>query len=51
MCEFTQIFDRLYLYCIGVQETFDSVKTLNKVRAADLKREHPPGFLAGSILE
>ena len=44
MCEHTQFFDRLYLYCIGVQETFDSVKTPNRVGAADLKREHPPGF-------
>lgn len=49
MCELFHFFDRLYLYCIGVHETFNSVIPRTKVGEADLKREHPPGVLAGSI--
>lgn len=49
MCELFHFFDRLYLYCIGVHETFGSVIPRTKVGEADAKREHPPGVLAGSI--
>ena len=49
MCELFHFFDRLYLYCIGVHETFGSVIPRTKVGEADAKREHPPSVLAGSI--
>ncbi|RZI49443.1 hypothetical protein EQJ87_08430 [Lactococcus kimchii] len=51
MCELFLFFDRLYLYCIGVHETFGSVIPRTKVGEADTKREHPPSVLAGSIRE